>query len=140
MSARRSLMALGFLSLVSATGAARAAVSIERISAPAVYIDLDRANDPSQRFDSSYVAFRVTNGDAVAYVNLVVTLGGFSGACLRLADREDGVVNTGPIAAGAAHAVYFYVTAAGYSASATSYTVSVYDERPLSSPIAVRSF
>jgi hypothetical protein len=137
MKSPRSIASLVLFGALCAFSEDALAIGIERVSSPVFYID-DAHGD---QYRGSYVGYRITNDDAVAYSNLWVRLNGIvPGATITLAPNEDGLASTGPLGIGASRVVFFYLVAAAEKPTPETHTVSVFTYRSGSPPLASSTF
>src|SRR5215212_9975938 len=110
------------------------AFTITRTSSPVFYTDF------GANIRGMYVSYQILNNSATSYPDVWVAVDTFTGASVSLAPNEDGIVQLGPMAAGATKTAYFYIQATANTATPQTHTVRVYPTRPPTSQIASASF
>ena len=130
-----SLFLLATILLFSASSAQ--AILITRTSITNFYTDI--SGSPSRR--CNYVSYTINNNDGVAYSQVWVTIGSFSGGVVGLAPTEDGVVNIGSLAIGEVKAAFFYLCANTSTTTDQGHTITVFNGPPsFSAPLGSASF
>jgi gliding motility-associated-like protein/uncharacterized repeat protein (TIGR01451 family) len=100
------------------------AISITRTSGANMYVDI------AQGVNSAYVSYIITNDDAVAYSDVWVSIGSFSGGIITRNTREDGYFHIGAMAVNATSPAFFYITATAVTTVDQSHTITVYNGYP----------
>ncbi|MBT8091622.1 MAG: hypothetical protein KJN77_01210, partial [Gammaproteobacteria bacterium] len=112
-----------FAALLAVASPAFAAVDIDRVSSPKIYIN------PGKGFLGMYAGYQVINNSGVDIEDLWVGTENFSGPIISTNDEEDGFVSLGPLASGETAYAFIYLKATG-TASAETHDVTVYDGVP----------
>ncbi|HET9657240.1 MAG TPA: OmpA family protein [Kineosporiaceae bacterium] len=133
--------------LVAATVAALAAADLVLVTVPAHAVDVcggpaqndltvTPTHDPnfyadlSAGFDASYLGYQVANSGTTDRANLWVTVDGFTGGAVNLADTTDTRRQIPALPSGQAVTTYFMVKATSTTTTPQTHTVTVYDRRP----------
>ncbi len=117
------LFLLPLLFVLLSTGAAHAAFTITRTSAPTHYIDKDISPAPV----GMYAAYRIVSDTDIT--DAWVRIENFSSASLGLGTYETGVVHLGSMTADMPMMAYFYLTGTE-TATAQTHDIKVYDRLP----------
>jgi len=112
-----------FLLLLLGATSAFAAVDIDRVSSPVVYIDT------VESFTGMYAGYQVVNNSGADIGDLWVGTEDFSGTIIATGDGEDGFVSLGPLANGQAAYAFIYLKATAVTTGET-HDVTVYDGVP----------
>ena len=102
------------------------ALQISRLSNTNLWVDFT-LTPPMQ---CNYVAYQITNNDGVAYSNLWVTIGSFSGSVVSLGGSDPGKYNLGALPVNGAKPVFFYLAATNTTTVAQTHTISIYQGYP----------
>ncbi|MDH3439237.1 MAG: hypothetical protein OEM63_00695, partial [Gammaproteobacteria bacterium] len=121
----RQLLVLTLTLLLSILGAraALAAVDIDRVSSPVIYIN---AGDG---FVGMHAGYQVINNSGADIDDLWVGTEGFSGPFIGNGDNEDGFVSLGPLADGQTTYAFIYLKATAVTTGET-HDVTIYNGVP----------
>lgn len=111
-----------------------AAITITRICSDTIHIESGSGNT------ATYVAYEITNGDAVDYDDIWVTLDNFTGGVVSPAMFEPGGHELGALASGESKPAYFYLQASTAPASGQSHDVNVRIGSAAGVPVATAAF
>ncbi len=122
---RRLLILTAGVFLLSSVAAlpAAAAVDIDRVSSPVLYID------SGESFFGMHAGYEITNNSGADIEDLWVGTENFSGPAISTGDDEDGFVSLGPLADGATAYAFIYLQAAAETTGET-HDVTIYDGLP----------
>jgi len=103
-----------------------AALQISRVSNTNLFIDLTL----TPPMECNYAAYQITNNDGVAYSNLWVTIGSFTGSVVSLGGGDPGKFNLGTLPVNGSKPVFFFLTATNTTTVSQTHTISIYHGYP----------